>query len=348
MPPARFDRRVTPGCRGIDLVVGLRTAAAGGEESVADLDALDGLDAHRRRPPAARRACGPCARTSRAPAAGRRPAPRRRRRGCRRRPWPPRSRRSSPRRNPGAARAPGRRRWRPDRPGVGSGPSTASPSPIDTTCETTSAPSTARRNCWATVPSATRAAVSRAEARSSTGRASSNPYFCMPARSACPGRGLVSGALRASAAQRLGGCFVLRRVGSHDLLPLRPLGVADLHGERTAHRDAVTHPAEQRDLVLLELHPRAAAVAEAAAGELGGDVGRGHRNTCRQSFEDGNQGGTMRFTCGEPAQHARHPPTPGAAGRSATSLDGAQGPRSTPPSVTETPHGTAADARLPG
>ena len=36
----------------------------------------------------------------------------------------------------------------------------------------------------ATAPSATRAAVSRAEARSRIGRASSKPYFCMPARSA--------------------------------------------------------------------------------------------------------------------------------------------------------------------
>ena len=180
----RFDRRVTPGWRRIDLVVGLGAAAAGGGETVTDLDALDRLDAHQRGRPAGSRACGRRARTSRAPAAARRPAPRRRRRGCRRRPWRPRSRRSSRRWIAGAARAPARRRWRPGRPAVGSGPSTASPSPMDTTWETTSAPSTARRNCWATVPSATRAAVSRAEARSSTGRASSKPYFCMPARSA--------------------------------------------------------------------------------------------------------------------------------------------------------------------
>ena len=40
-------------------------------------------------------------------------------------------------------------------------------------------------------PAATRAAVSRADARSSTSRASSNPYFCIPARSAWPGRGWV-------------------------------------------------------------------------------------------------------------------------------------------------------------
>jgi len=47
----------------------------------------------------------------------------------------------------------------------------------------------AARNWRATAPAATRAAVSRALARSSTLRASSKPYFCRPARSAWPGRG---------------------------------------------------------------------------------------------------------------------------------------------------------------
>ena len=52
-------------------------------------------------------------------------------------------------------------------------------------------PSWASRSL-ASVPAATRAAVSRAEARSSTSRASSKPYLCMPGRSAWPGRGWVS------------------------------------------------------------------------------------------------------------------------------------------------------------
>ena len=47
-----------------------------------------------------------------------------------------------------------------------------------------------------------------------------------------------------------------------------PLGVADLDGHRRAERAAVADAAEQRDLVLLEAHPRPAAVAEAAAGQL--------------------------------------------------------------------------------
>ena len=54
-----------------------------------------------------------------------------------------------------------------------------------------------RRNELATEPSATRAAVSRALARSRTGRASSKPYFCIPVKSACPGRGRVSFSPRA-------------------------------------------------------------------------------------------------------------------------------------------------------
>ncbi|CAB4858273.1 unannotated protein [freshwater metagenome] len=60
---------------------------------------------------------------------------------------------------------------------------------------TVSIPSSAR-NARATAPSATRVAVSRADARSRTGRASSKSYFCIPVRSACPGRGRVSAAPR--------------------------------------------------------------------------------------------------------------------------------------------------------
>ena len=70
---------------------------AGGAEPVAHLDALDRLDPHQRARPAGRRAGGPSARASRGPAAGRRPAPRPRRRACRRPCGPRRPRRPSPR-----------------------------------------------------------------------------------------------------------------------------------------------------------------------------------------------------------------------------------------------------------
>ena len=58
-------------------------------------------------------------------------------------------------------------------------------------------PTLCARNARATAPNATRAAVSRALARSKIGRASSKSYFCIPTKSACPGLGRVSGALRA-------------------------------------------------------------------------------------------------------------------------------------------------------
>ncbi len=75
--------------------------------------------------------------------------------------------------------------------GRGRIPAGASAPPIWTTWLTIATPICARR-ALAHAPAATLAAVSRAEARSSTSRASSKPYFCMPARSAWPGRGCVS------------------------------------------------------------------------------------------------------------------------------------------------------------
>ena len=68
--------------------------------------------------------------------------------------------------------------------GCGTTSVAASWPPMLTTCESTSTPYAWRSRPFATAPSATRAAVSRALARSRTGRASSNPYFCMPTRSA--------------------------------------------------------------------------------------------------------------------------------------------------------------------
>lgn len=75
-----------------------------------------------------------------------------------------------------------------------SGSSTA---PIRTTWLVRRVPATCRRTAAATAPSATRAAVSRAEARSSTGLMSGRSYLRTPARSAWPGRGRVNGRFRA-------------------------------------------------------------------------------------------------------------------------------------------------------
>ena len=81
--------------------------------------------------------------------------------------------------------------------GADAGSSTPAP-PMEITCATVRMPSDCSRNNAATAPSATREAVSRALERSSTGRASSKPYLRMPVRSAWPGRGRLSGALRPS------------------------------------------------------------------------------------------------------------------------------------------------------
>ena len=64
--------------------------------------------------------------------------------------------------------------------------------PIWITCDKIETPSSAS-NFFTTAPAATLAAVSLALARSSTSRASVKPYFCMPTRSAWPGRTWVRG-----------------------------------------------------------------------------------------------------------------------------------------------------------
>ena len=67
------------------------------------------------------------------------------------------------------------------------------PAPMRTTWLRISMPKR-RSSALATPPAATRAAVSRALARSRIGRRSPVPYLSIPARSACPGRGSVIGA----------------------------------------------------------------------------------------------------------------------------------------------------------
>jgi hypothetical protein len=66
--------------------------------------------------------------------------------------------------------------------------------------------------------------------------------------------------------------LLAHRVGAHDGLPPGPLGVADHDRDRGADRRAVADTAEEGHLVLLELHPRTAAVAEASTGQGTGDV----------------------------------------------------------------------------
>ena len=97
------------------------------------------------------------------------------------------------------------------------------------------------------------------------------------------------------------------RVGTHDLLPLRPLGVADPDRDRATLGEAVPDAAEQLDVVALERHPRAAAVAEPTSRECVGEVVGGDRDPGGQPFQGGEQGRSVRLPRGQPAQHAPNP-----------------------------------------
>jgi hypothetical protein len=102
---------------------------------------------------------------------------------------------------------------------------------------------------------------------------------------------------------------LVHRVGGHHGLPLGPLGVADLDGDRTAERAAVPDPGQDGDLVLFEFHPRAAAVAQAAARQLSGDVLGGDPDTGNHAFDHRYQRAAVGFTSSRPSQHASHLPT---------------------------------------
>ena len=129
----------------------------------------------------------------------------------------------------------------------------------------------------------------------------------------------VIGVTRAGAGERcvageVGEFCRVDRVGGHDRLPLGPLGVTDLDRDRATHRPAVPHTADDRDLVGFELHPGAAAVAEAAAGELRGDIVRRHLDAGHHPLEHGDEGGTMGFSGSYPTQHVLNVPMSGVGG----------------------------------
>src|SRR5437879_1396449 len=67
-------------------------------------------------------------------------------------------------------------------------------------------------------------------------------------------------------------------------------------------------------LVLLELHPRAAAVPGPAAGQRRGHVGRADLDARGQPLADRDERPPVRLSRGEPAKHDPDPPTkrPGA------------------------------------
>ena len=305
MPPARLLVRPDP-AGGVldDFVVGCRAAAGGGPEAVADFHALDGLDAHQGRGQPGVEAAVPVhvAAQSRRQAVGQYLHDAAEgfaflvrgvhlgHHGVAM--FPGRSSAADPR--PGPARPRARAAALPSGHGHG-GDGHGVADQLDVQGRSAVAE--------ATVPKATRVAVSRALARSRTGRASSKPYFCMPVKSAWPGRGRVSGALRAWSASSSGSTGSADMICSHlghSVLP-------DLDGHRAALGQAVADAAEDGDLVLFELHPGAAAVAEPASGQCVLDLRAGEFDSGRYAFDNSHQCRAMGFTGGQPTQHNFHP-----------------------------------------
>src|SRR5919198_1464999 len=79
---------------------------------------------------------------------------------------------------------------------------------------------------------------------------------------------------------------------------------------RNALAAAGADTADDLELVGLELHPRAAAVAEATAGQLGSQLLGGDLDAGDHAFQYGHQRGTVGLPSGDPAQHAPNPLTP--------------------------------------
>src|SRR5450631_405515 len=93
----------------------------------------------------------------------------------------------------------------------------------------------------------------------------------------------------------------------------------------------MTYTAEEFDLIALERHARAAAVAGTAASECVGDLGGRRAHASGQPLEDGDERGAMRLASGQPAQHGRESPMDRRADAASDRGAGAAGNGSTPP-----------------
>ena len=145
---------------------------------------------------------------------------------------------------------------------------------------------------FASVPAATRAAVSRALRAFQDVAGVVEPVLLHPDEIGVAGPRLV---------QRLLGDAGR---GRHLLLPLRPLGVVDHDRDRRAEREAVADAAEDLDVVTLEAHPRPAAESQTAPGQLVAQLLDGDRKTRGEPFDHHGERGAVRLAGGQVAQHA--------------------------------------------
>ena len=95
------------------------------------------------------------------------------------------------------------------------------------------------------------------------------------------------------------------RLGGHDVLPMLPVSVPHEHRDRRAERLPRAHAGEPFDLVGLDLHARAAAVAAHAALQLGVDAVGRDREAGGNALQHRHEPAAVRFACRREAE--RHP-----------------------------------------
>ena len=325
------------------------TRVRGQLEAVTDLDALDRLDAHqgagqpRVEPPV------PVDVGAQTRAAGRGRRPRRHRRGCRR-PGAPRRSRPPSRRSPsGSRQRTGSASSAATSSGVGTAPAGARRRPSSITCETSRTPAACSRKALATRPAP--------PARPSRGR--------WPARGpAGPRRSRTSASRRGRRARAAAGSGA--RCAARPSSTSGSTGSGDITCSHFGHsllaisiatgppmRRTVADPAEDRDLVRLEVHPGAAPVAEASSGQHRGEVVGGERDVAPAALRGcrpGRRRGTPRRSATSAWRQSSmrergrpDPAEPGRDGRSERRDERAREPHTC--SVSRAGHRTSAEAQ---
>ena len=150
----------------------------------------------------------------------------------------------------------------------------------------------------ASAPAATRAAVSRALARSK------HVANVGVAELEQAGEVGVAGPRRVDLLD-LG----VHRPGAHPLLPVGVVAVRDQDRDRAAERSAVAHAGADLDRVALDLHPAAAPVAELAAGHLAVEALAVELEARGKALDDRDQAGPVRLAGGCEAERVIAPPT---------------------------------------
>ena len=99
------------------------------------------------------------------------------------------------------------------------------------------------------------------------------------------------------------------RVGTHHLLPLGPLRIANAKCHWSAHGETVSNPTADVQLILFEFHASATPEAKSAASQITLDLIAHYRHTRWQTLDNGNEFWAVGFPCSEPTKHALSLPT---------------------------------------